>query len=293
MKIKEIITSTKNNNVFQKKPIKFLIAIFLMKSGLSKFFIIKRKNYKLRFFPTPFSRTLWIEPDYWEDQDEFFISYVKKGDKIIDIGANIGTITLTCSKKTSNEGQVYSIEPNPNTFKFLEKNILLNKVSNVKLFNYAVGDKSGLVDFSIIRSDGQSKIIENEFINDPVVLKGKKIQVPVISIDNLIKDESIFSLIKIDVEGYEKFVIQGAKNIIKNTKCIYFEVVEKNYKKYGYTAKEIYDLLQSYGFQLFLIKERSIVQISVSYKTYATNILAIRDVDDFLSRTGYILKKVN
>ena len=293
MKIKEIITSTKNNNVFQKKPIKFLIAIFLMKSGLSKFFIIKRKNYKLCFFPTPFSRTLWIEPDYWEDQDEFFISYVKKGDKIIDIGANIGTITLTCSKKTSNEGQVYSIEPNPNTFKFLEKNILLNKVSNVKLFNYAVGDKSGLVDFSIIRSDGQSKIIENEFINDPVVLKGKKIQVPVISIDNLIKDESIFSLIKIDVEGYEKFVIQGAKNIIKNTKCIYFEVVEKNYKKYGYTAKEIYDLLQSYGFQLFLIKERSIVQISVSYKTYATNILAIRDVDDFLSRTGYILKKVN
>ena len=290
MKIKEIITSTKNNNVFQKKPIKFLIAIFLMKSGLSKFFIIKRKNYKLCFFPTPFSRTLWIEPDYWEEQDEFFISYVKKGDKIIDVGANIGTITLTCATKTGENGKVYSIEPNPVIFSYLESNIKLNNMKNVKTFNNAIGNKRGTVDFSIIRSDGQSKIIENEFKNDPVVQQGKIIRVPVLSIDQLDIQEPEFSLLKIDVEGYEKFVILGANKIIKKINCIYFEVIAKNYKKYGYTPKEIFDLLIKEGFKLFIISEKNTIKpIDTNYNPYVANVLAIRKINEFQERTGFVI----
>ena len=69
---------------------------------------------------------MWIEPDYWSEQDDFFYSYIQKNDKIIDVDANIGTITLTCVMKTGKEGKVYSIEPNPVIYKYLQNNIKLN-----------------------------------------------------------------------------------------------------------------------------------------------------------------------
>ncbi len=194
MNIKNIIKTSRENIIFQKHPLKFMFAIFLMKIGLSKFFKIYRKQYVLRFFPTPFSRTLWIEPDYWNVQDDFFNSYIKKNDKIIDVGANIGTITLTCAMKTGPNGTVYSIEPNPVVFKYLQSNIKLNQLKNIRTYNNAIGDKKGTVTFSVIHSDGQSKIVEKEFVDDPIVQQGKKIEVPIRSIDDLELKVSEFSL---------------------------------------------------------------------------------------------------
>jgi FkbM family methyltransferase len=291
MNIKNIIKTSRENIIFQKHPLKFMFAIFLMKIGLSKFFKIYRKQYVLRFFPTPFSRTLWIEPDYWNVQDDFFNSYIKKNDKIIDVGANIGTITLTCAMKTGPNGTVYSIEPNPVVFKYLQSNIKLNQLKNIRTYNNAIGDKKGTVTFSVIHSDGQSKIVEKEFVDDPIVQQGKKIEVPIRSIDDLELKESKFSLMKIDVEGYEKFVILGAKNTIKNVNCIYFEVIPKNYKKYDYAPKEIFDFLISEGFQLFIIsKGKKITPIKTNFNRHVANVLAIRKIDDFLERTKFILE---
>lgn len=291
MDIKDVIKTSKENIVFQRHPLKFMLAVILMKIGISKFLKIDRKYYILHFFPTPWSRTMWIEPDYWSEQDDFFYSYIQKNDKIIDVDANIGTITLTCAMKTGKEGKVYSIEPNPVIYKYLQNNIKLNHMNNIKTFNNAVGDKKGTVLFSIIRSDGQSKIIEKGFVKDPVIQQGKKIKVPIRTIDDLEIDELEFSLMKIDVEGYEKFVIHGAKNLIKKINCIYFEVVKKNYEKYGYTPKEIFDFLINEGFQLFIISEgKKITPIMTDFNPYAANVLAIRKIDDFLKRTKFTLE---
>jgi FkbM family methyltransferase len=291
MAIKDVIRTSKANIIFQKHPLKFIFAVVIMKIGLSKFLKINRKLYLLRFFPTPWSRTLWIEPDYWNAQDKFFNSYIKKKDKIIDVGANIGTITLTCAMKTGPDGKVYSIEPNPIVFKYLESNIKLNHANNVKTYNYAIGDKKGTVTFSVIRSDGQSKIVEKEFLDDAIVQQGRKIEVPITSIDDLGLKESEYSLMKIDVEGYEKFVILGAKNTIKKVNCIYFEVIQKNYKKYGYDPKEIFNFLINEGFQLFIILEgNKITPININFNMDVANVLAIRKIDDFLKRTKFILE---
>ena len=291
MAIKDVIRTSKANIIFQKHPLKFIFAVLIMKIGLSKFLKINRKLYVLRFFPTPWSRTLWIEPDYWNEQDKFFNSYIKKNDKIIDVGANIGTITLTCAMKTRLNGKVYSIEPNPIVFKYLQSNIKLNQLKNIKTYNNAIGDKKGAVAFSVIHSDGQSKVIKKEFLDDPIVQQGRKIEVPITSIDNLELKELEFSLMKIDVEGYEKFVLLGAKNTIKKVNCIYFEVSTKNYKKYDYSPKEIFDFLINECFQLFIILEgNKITPIKTHFNQYIANVLTIRKIDDFLKRTKFILE---
>ena len=101
----------------RKKPIKFIVARILMRTGLCRFLLLKQKNYVLRFFPTPLLRELWINKEYQHTANIFFSDYLKFGDTIIDIGANIGTVTLESAVKVSSKGRVYSIEPNKKIFK--------------------------------------------------------------------------------------------------------------------------------------------------------------------------------
>ncbi len=90
----------------QEKPLKFVFSLILIRSKLCKLFIIKQKNYNLHFDPVPSSGALWINPNYNRPVNVFFSDYLKKGDKVIDIGANIGTVTIEASKKIGDSGKV-------------------------------------------------------------------------------------------------------------------------------------------------------------------------------------------
>ena len=193
----------------RKKPIKFIVARILMRTGLCRFLLLKQKNYVLRFFPTPFLRELWIDKEYQYTANIFFSDYLKFGDAVIDIGANIGTVTLESAVKVSSKGRVYSIEPNKKIFKFLAENIKLNNLQNVKIFNVALGEKNDSVIFSSKRSDVLNSVSITE--------EGEEISL--CKLDDLPINESKINLMKIDVLGYEKFVFGGAKKILEITEC--------------------------------------------------------------------------
>lgn len=252
-----------------------------MRLNLSKFFLINRKNYFLRFYPSSYSRALWIEPDFRLDQELFFQKYLKEGDKVIDIGANIGTITIASAISVGSSGRVYSIEAHPKIFQFLRGNIKQNKLTNVKSFNFAVGNKSKTIFFTNFASDGQNRVTDNT----------SKTNVSQIRIDDIGIKESEINLIKIDVEGYEKFVFLGANDILNKTNCILFEAVKKNYQNFGYTFVDIYNILTNYKFQIYQLSEKKTVSLlSSNYTPISEDLLAIKNIDDFISRTGYKIK---
>lgn len=264
---------------FRKHPIKFICAKLLMRLHISKFLIINRENYTLRFYPSSYSRALWIEPDFRLDQELFYQNYLKKGDVVIDIGANIGTITIVSAIKVGNTGKVYSVEAHPRIFQYLTGNIKQNNLTNVKLFNFAVGDKTGTVTFSNIASDGQNKIIDDNKNGSSVSL---------IKIDDMNIKESTIDLLKIDVEGYEKFAFLGSENTLKKTNCVYFEAVPKHYKNYGYSFLDIYNILNNHNFKLFrFVENKKISLITHDYIPQNEDLLAIKNPDDFMDRTGF------
>jgi len=99
---------------------------------------------------------------------------------------------------------------------------------------------------------------------------------------------SIIALMKIDVEGYEKFVLEGAERMLKKTKCVYFESWDTFFEKYGYTSAAIFKILWHNSFEIFkIIGEKAICRMTSGYRSNKReNLLAIRDLDNFLKRTG-------
>ena len=269
----------------QEKPLKFVVSRILIRSKLCKLFIIKQKNYNLRFDPVSSSGALWINPNYYRPANVFFSDYLKKGDKVIDIGANIGTVTIEASKKIGDSGKVYSIEPHPQIYKYFIGNIRLNRLKNVKTFNFALGNKDGTIFFSNKHSDDQNSIITNK---NGIKVKLKKL-------DDLEINEDFIDLIILDAIGYEKFVVEGGKDILKRTKCVHFPVLEKFFKNFDYTYKDIFKIIENLGFKIYeFTEDRKISLVSENYKAddnrTITTLLGIRDLSDFLERTNYSLQ---
>lgn len=162
-----------------------------------------------------------------------------------DIGANVGYHSLFVKKKFKN-AKVYSFEPLPNIFSVLEKNIEKNLL-DITPINIALGANSGVINIMFDKSDSG---------NSRVSPQGQLCKVT--SIDALANELLIPDIIKIDVQGFEKFVIAGAKKIIGNNRpylifefCPFFE--EKGYP----TMNNVLTSLERIGYELFIFRHHA------------------------------------
>jgi FkbM family methyltransferase len=254
-----------------------------MASGLCRFFKIQQNGYCVHFYPTSLSAQLWVSPEDRFDDELFFRRYLQDKDNAIDIGANIGTLTLVAAAIVGKEGKIYSIEAHPMTYKYLLGNMELNNSSNIEALNYAVGETSKKIGFSDLYSDDRNQ----------VSIDGKGIQISMVKLDELLTIDREINLLKIDVEGYEKFVFEGASSILDRTQCIYFESWETHCRIFGYSTIDIIDLLKKKGFQCFKFDcDNTIAELQDGYiSEECENLIALKNVHNFITRTNYSLAK--
>jgi len=265
-----------------KKPARYFFAQILAKTGLCQFFVIKMNGYKLRFTPSSLSITLFANPGDRDHDEAFFRHLLKQGDLYVDVGANIGTLALCAAQLVGSNGKVIAIEAHPKTFGYLAENVALNSFLNINLLNYAVGDKEGELTFSDMNSDDQNKVITG--------LTGG-ITVPVKKLDMLLCQEHNISLLKIDVEGFEKYVVDGASEVLKRTDMVFFESWDQNFLNYGYTADDLIELFKYKGFRVFSIANDKLSIISRTHNSVkCENLLAIKNIVQFSFKTGIKLQ---
>ena len=149
-----------------------------------------------------------IYDGFEEAEIEYLTNTLTKGDIFVDIGANIGLFSLIASKIVGIEGKVICFEPAPLTYSRLNENLKLNKLQNIDSRNIGLSDKKGELTF-YVSTNGYDAW--NSFAPSQDNKLESSIQVPVSTLDRelLNINKSKIKLVKIDVEGWEKFVITG------------------------------------------------------------------------------------
>jgi FkbM family methyltransferase len=187
---------------------------------------------------------------YWEFKDPGHVkllNLIKKGQTIIDIGANKGHLSIKMSQKAGIEGKILAFEPNPITFQKLYKNLTSSTYKNIRAYNLGLGDSEG--SFQLITPD--EKNTGRDYLEASSSLTSEAIGVTVKTLDDVLSAEppERVDLIKIDVEGFEEKVLKGAIETLKKYKPLLFiEIDDNNLKRQSSTAKSVIGFLEQLGY---------------------------------------------
>jgi len=198
---------------------------------------------------------LYLFGDYETSTVTLLGKILNNGDTVIDVGANIGYISLVCAKSVGVKGKVYSFEPDPKNFGYLSENIALNESNNIQSYQLALSNKIGtlkLFHSKIDHNAGAHSMVYNERVvsNDYVEIKAFKFDESEIQ-SQLIK----IDLIKIDVEGVEMDVLEGMHNTIQKFKPILLIEISAEYQNMrGLSVKGFKEyLLNTHGYNSYTI----------------------------------------
>ncbi|MDG7037177.1 MAG: FkbM family methyltransferase [Nitrososphaerota archaeon] len=203
---------------------------------------------------------------------------IQKGDVVIDAGANIGVFTIIASTLTGTNGKIIAIEPDPGNIKILKNNIKLNNLKNVEIIDKALYRESG------------KKIKFN--LNDVKIITDKKeegtknIEVETTTFDDIITQRAIQPhVLKMDIEGAEKFALLSAENTMKTL----------NYFEGEIHSREDFDVLMNFS-SLFSFKREPIESMhnvfSFSIK-HPLKILKLEFYNKFRTTRRVILSSVH
>lgn len=222
-----------------------------------------------------------------ENELNFMKKYLRNGDVFIDIGSNIGLYSLIASSFIGKEGSIYAIEPTPETFSRLKKNIALNNFKNINTLNFGLSNSENVVDFNT-SNDGYDAW--NSLAKLDQLKKGAKIKINVKTLDSVLDKNSItkVDLVKLDVEGWEKYVLEGASNLLNHADPPVFmvEFTESNAFVAGYYLGELYDYMTSYGFKWYSYdKANNKLNFELKKLHYPyENLIAIKDYEKCVQR---------
>ena len=177
--------------------------------------------------------------------------YYGAGIIALDCGANIGVHSIEWGNLMTDWGQVYAFEAQEKIYYALAGNIIINNCLNVTAKHVALGAKAGKIsipepDYLKPASFGSfelKKSKHNEFIGQSIDYDNALKTVEQLSLDSLKLDRA--DLLKIDVEGMEEEVLEGATELISKHKPILFiEVIKSN-------KKNLMSFLNQYSYKIF------------------------------------------
>ena len=186
-------------------------------------------------------------------ETEFCKKEINLGDTVIDIGANIGYFTLIFAKLVGKTGKVISFEPDPRSFKILEKNVELNGFQNVELINKAVSNQNKKVKLFMNTGDTQGSSLKQTEYNKEFH------EVEAVSLDNCLEKDEEIKFIKIDVEGVEKEIIEGGKEtLLRNKNIVLITEIAGYYLSKNNIDEWYTTLLNNLNFKLLYYSDKNI-----------------------------------
>lgn len=169
---------------------------------------------------------------------------------VLDIGANVGFFSVLCGDALANGSRVLAAEPTPGALKRLKLNLEQNGVKNVILHEGLVGKENGLVPFNVVEGKEEYSSMKPIAHEHAVDFESKPMDILCRRIDDLVLEHELNpGFMKIDVEGAEWDVMQGAtKTIEKFRPVILTELDDRLLQGFDATVKTVCEFLESYEY---------------------------------------------
>lgn len=205
----------------------------------------------------------------------FVMHLLRPGDLFVDVGANVGTFTVLASAVCS--AQAIAVEPDPGTMSDLRRNIEINNIQErVTTIDAAIGAQEGAVRFTIGR-DTVNRVADDA--------DAQTREVRAVSLDSILVGRTP-TLMKIDVEGYERFVLMGGGEALRNPALLAVEIET--------VEDETRGILEAVGFEQYWYEPFSRKLEPASARTPsegASNCLFVRDVAECRRRIGQAARR--
>lgn len=200
------------------------------------------------------SLQLSVHGVYEPFQTELAIGLIKKGDVVLDIGANIGYYTLIFARQVGPNGRVFAFEPEPANFAILKRNIEMNGYENVIMVPKAVSNATGRIRLYLCEENrGDHRIYDSG--------DGRQsLEVEAVRLDDYFDGyDGQVDFIKMDIQGAEARALQGMAGLLERHRHLTMmtEFWPVGLKRCGTDPQEYLKSLIDRGFEIFHINEQS------------------------------------
>jgi len=232
---------------------------------LGKAAIVNLRRWNIPIFLPPrwrgIEKLVFVFRENYEPELIYLEKVLSSKAVFIDVGANLGIYTLVASRLVGRAGRVIAIEPSVQSFPALQKNIAVNRLTNVLPLPVALAEKTAKTWLHHGINPGQ-----NSFGKDPSC-NGVGEEVVTETLDSVLLQASVdhVDLIKMDVEGAEELVLRGASRVVTSERpLIIFEFNPEAAQRLGLSPSGAWNLLEALNYEFFMVGPRGSLQRSDS-----------------------------
>jgi len=252
---------------------------FSARSEKEKFIIRWHDGIRLYAYPKVETCQSLSVTGYYEPNMLIFLKEVLASDMtFIDIGANMGLYSIFASKIVGEGGKVLAFEPSKRECSRFKENLRLNNMKNIFLSEIALSDKKVDRELLIADEEHSGHNTLGSFIYPETNLR-ETVKIKTDTLDALIKKKKLSSVnvIKIDTEGHEYSVLNGALETLQRFKpTLLVEIEEKSLQVQGSSKVQIADLLSSLGYKIYCLDPLTGEQVALDQIYFDSgNIIAI------------------
>lgn len=232
-----------------------------MKSAI-KYILHKLFGFRNYLFIFSLFKIYTLRWDKKENDFLFFLRMIPAGTVVLDIGANIGVMAVLLARRIKN-AQVVAFEPVPENIGTLKRVINFFKLGNVRVMECALGNEEGEVEMVMpvidsVKMQGLSHVVHSSITENN---EGERVKTPIHKLDNIsgLNGTLKVSAIKIDVENFEYFVLDGGRTFInKHKPLIYIELWENE------NRDKCFSLIKELGYRINVVENNELIQYDPS-----------------------------